>query len=509
MKVYSAGGTINGIINMDDDVVVLTFDGADTTITRMTSDEGIVKATATYSGLLAGDAVGTAENKLAYYDSTKSCIVILDDRLQQIDRLDLPQEISGTPIFSQDLSSVFYCVGNEVRGLNLTTGIARLVCQLNVQQLQLVGLLLDDTVIHCYITDTHGRSYHAFYSAVSGESLGSDDTLSYIQSWDESYLLRRMDGLVVEVLLGTKGTLQSFAPMDPNGMLTVLPESYAVAETYLEETGVGIVVYEMTEGKALGALNLTGAADLGLITEDTKGQYLWFGAKDAVSGDDILCRWDYQKQGGDQIVRIGKRYTAQDQDTDGLARCKQLADTIGQKYNVEILLHEDVTQPEGYNVVTEYQVSVYEKVLEALDEAMSIFPEQFLKLVGSTSQSGKLRICLVRQLIPNRYDVPAADTGYQYWIGEDAYIALVVGEEIQSSFYHELSHAMDTYVYGHSAHYDFWDNKNPEDFSYDESYDLYHTHEESPYLEGENRAFIDAFSMTYPHEDRATIGSTR
>ena len=503
VKVYSVGGAINGITHMEEDMVVLTFDGANTTITRMTTDEGIVKATAACSGLLAGDAVGTAENKLAYYDGTKNCIVILDDRLQQIDRMDLPEEISGTPVFSQDLTTAFYCEGNEIRGLDLNTGIARLICQLNVRHVQITSLLMNDTVIHCYVTDTHGTSMDIFYSAATGEKLGSDDQLSYIQSWGENYILRRIDGPVVEVLVGTNDTLRSFAPMDPDRMLTVLPESNAVAE--ITQTGTGIMVYEMTEGKTLGALELTGAANLRLIAEDPNGQYLWFCAKDAKTGEDILCRWDYETAGADQVVRISKRYTAQDQDTAGLEACKKLAESIGDKYYVEILICDDVIAPNNYTFVTEYQVSAYQKALQTLDAAMSRFPEDFFYLIGTSSDCEKLQINLVRQLIPNRYDVPQADTGYQYWIGENSYMALVVCDDIERNFYHELCHAMDTYVYANTAQYDFWIAENPEDFQYDESYDVYETHEGSPYLEGQTRAFIDAFSMTYPHEDRATV----
>ena len=76
---------------------------------------------------------------------------------------------------------------------------------------------------------------------------------------------------------------------------------------------------------------------------------------------------------------------------------------------------------------------------------------------------------------------------------------------MERNFYHELCRAMDTYVYAHTAQYDLWTTKNPEGYRYDGSYDVYETHEGSPYLEGENRAFIDAYSMTYAHEDRATV----
>ena len=504
VKVYSAGGTINGITRMEEDMVVLTFDGTNTTITRLTTDEGIVIATATCSGLLEGDAVATAENKLVYYNREDSCVVVLNDRLNQIDRLDLPKDITGTPVFSQDLTTAFYCVGNEIRGLNLSSGIARLVCQLNMQQVQMVGLLMDDTVIHCYATDTHGRSYHVFYSSTVGEYLGSDETLSYIQSWGENYLLRRTDGPVTEVLVGKKNTLQIFEPANREEMLTVLAGNHAAAEITHKENGDGIVVYEMTEGKAVGALNLEGATDLRLIVEDPNGQYLWFCAKDSEGAEDILCRWEIQNQGDDNVVRIGKRYTAQDPDVDGLAECAKLANEIGQKYGVNILI-TDMKEPEDYSFVPEYQVEAIRNALQTLDDAFACFPNKFFSIVATTSENPKLQISLVRGFQPNRYDVPEENEGLQYWIKNSAYISLVVCDDIEQNFYHELCHAMDTYVYTHSSQYDFWTTNNPEGFQYDGNYNSYTEHEGSPYLQGEERAFIDAYSMTFAYEDRATV----
>lgn len=509
VKVYSVeGGAVTGIESLDGDIVVFASDGEKTTITRLSTQEGIVKAVTQHNGAISmtEGSAGTAENKIAYFDAEQNCIVVLDGMFHEVDQVDMPESMTGTPVLTADLATAFYCIGNEIRAMDLTTGIPRLVCQLNLQQLQIVGLLLDDTVLHCVVTDTDGDSYAAFYSAKTGEKLGQDAYLTSIDSWGENYLVRRIDGPVDEVLLGSQdGALKSLTIADHSNSLYLLPKSGAVAELGESQNGTTLAVYELSEGKALGAVTLEGVAHAMMLTEDPSGQFVWFAAWDPDTNDVILCRWEYASDGSDETIRIGVRYTAENPDTAGLAECEQLAKDIAKKYYVDILLGDEPIEPDDYSFVPEYQVSAYKKALLALDAAMARFPEDFFYVIGTSSENPKLQINLVRSIVPNRYDVPPANDGLQYWIDECAYMTLAVCDQIEQNFYNELCHAMDTYVYAHSSQYDYWVTVNPEGFQYDESYDGYESHVDSPYLQGEDRAFIDAYSMTYAHEDRATV----
>lgn len=505
VRVYACeGGEITGIGKMGSDIVVYTYNGEETTITRVSVQDGTVKAVAQRDGLITGSdgSAGAVDNRLAYYDGARNCFVILDGAFHEVDRVPVTEGITGVPVVSSDLTTAYYCTGTEIRGLDLHSKIARLVRQLNVQQLEMEGLLMGDTVLQCAVTDADGNRYTAFYSAENGQSMGKDGALTQIESWTDGYLLRRMDATVEEVLISSlEGHLQSFHQENPANALSVLSGISAAAEV-----GEGsVTVYEMTEGKALGKVALSGVSQISFPVEDAGGQYIWFCAVDAQTGESMLCRWDYAAAGADTVVRTGVRYTAQNPDTAGLAECEALAKQIGEKYYVTILLNDATVEPSDYSFVPEYQVSAYKKALAALDAAMARFPEDFFYIVGLASDNPKLQISLVRQLVPNSYDVPQADGGLQYWIRESAYIALEVGPDVERNFYHELCRAMDTYVYANTAQYDLWPTKNPEGFQYDGSYDVYETHEGSPYLEGENRAFIDAYSMTYAHEDRATV----
>lgn len=509
VKVYSVeGGAVTRIESLDGDIVVFASDGEKTTITRFSTQDGIVKAEAQHNGVIsmAEGSAGTAENKIAYFDAEQNCIVVLDGMFHEVDQVEMPESMTGTPVLSADLTTAFYCIENEIRAMNLATGIPRLVCQLNTQQLQIIGLLFDDTVLRCNVTDADGDSYTAFYSAKTGEKLGQDEYLMSIDSWGENYLVRRMDASVAEVLLGSQnGTVKSLDIADHPSALYILPKGNAVAELNKNGNGIALAVYELSEGKALGAVTLKGVTNAVMLTEDPDGQSVWFSAWDPDTGNVILCRWEYAAGGSDDTVRIGVRYTAENPDTAGLAECEQQAKEIGKKYYVDILLNDAPVEPDDYSFVPEYQVSAYKKALQTLDAAMARFPEDFFYVIGTSSENPKLQINLVRAIVPNRYDVPPADDGLQYWINEEAYMTLVVCDQIEQNFYHELCHAMDTYVYAHSSQYDYWVTVNPEGFQYDEGYDAYESHMDSPYLQGGDRAFIDAYSMTYAHEDRATV----
>ena len=88
--------------------------------------------------------------------------------------------------------------------------------------------------------------------------------------------------------------------------------------------------------------------------------------------------------------------------------------------------------------------------------------------------------------------------------GADAHIALAIGENVEQNFYHELCHVLDAFIYANSRDLDVWDTLNPKGFAYDYSYELYQNHG-TEYLEGKDQAFVDAFSRTYPKEDRARV----
>jgi len=136
--------------------------------------------------------------------------------------------------------------------------------------------------------------------------------------------------------------------------------------------------------------------------------------------------------------------------------------------------------------------------LEALDTAMAKFPEGFFSKMAKITDDRTVYITLVR-------DISGDQQNHQYWRGENAYIALEIGEATQEEFYHALCHVLDTYLLANSKLLDDWDKLNPKGFAYDGNYFGYEAHVDSEFLQGDTRAFVDAYSMTFAKEDRAAI----
>ena len=76
---------------------------------------------------------------------------------------------------------------------------------------------------------------------------------------------------------------------------------------------------------------------------------------------------------------------------------------------------------------------------------------------------------------------------------------------MEGAFFHEFFHIMDGKILSDCRTYYHWGNLNPEGVDYFEDYTGYLTQDMSEYLEDENRVFIDAYSASFPREDRARI----
>jgi len=506
VKLYAPDtGSISGLVFLDGDPVVLSVQEDATYLTRFERNTGNVKASSQLSGILYPSlgVVAAKESRLVCFDNAESVFRILDGNFKELDRIKMKDALTGFPIISQDLTTAYYTVDQEIRAINLQTGISRIVSQLNTESVYLLNLLFDDSVLCCVVAD-EAYSCATFLNTQNGVTLGTDETLMTIQSSGDSYLATRLDATTLEVLTGQRGeTVNRFTP-DGEGQPRLL--SMGILELSNSENGSALGLYAAQDGKRIAQLQLTGISNITDIVEDPSGRYIWIIAHDQQNEQSILCRWDFAESGGaDETVRIGTRFTADNPDTQGLARCAQLAQQIGQKYGVEIRIGTEVVTPVAYTFTYEYQTGALEKALEDLDRAMAKFPEGFFKTAARVTNDRVLHIGLIRNMQENVLNSQVRDDGLQYWIDGNAYIALCVGDHVEGDFYNELSHALDTYVYSYSIHYDFWNDCNPEGFVYDESYDLYQTHAGSPYLQDETRAFIDAYSMTFSHEDRAKV----
>ena len=140
-------------------------------------------------------------------------------------------------------------------------------------------------------------------------------------------------------------------------------------------------------------------------------------------------------------------------------------------------------------MMPEHQTSVIHQCLDELETVLKEFPKKFV----DKSISNQIRICIVRS-------VDGETKAVRYWNGSSAYIVLSVGCDVRNGFIKGLSYVVDSHVLGNSSRYDYWNEANPDGFSYEDK----NTHSEK-YLKGSKRAFVDAISMTAVVEDRSAI----
>ena len=175
-------------------------------------------------------------------------------------------------------------------------------------------------------------------------------------------------------------------------------------------------------------------------------------------------------------------------------------------YGVEIHIAEDVltVTPWDYDLEPETDVAVIAENLGSLEQWLSNYPQDMLATVSEAC--GGLHISLVRGIYGKKGlgGIPTA-AGLQYEDNGIPYIALTSSENAEYTLYHELCHILEPYIIKHSSWYDHWESMNPPDFTYDYDYIQNQYRNGSAYLQTGTRSFIDAYSMSFPTEDRARI----
>jgi hypothetical protein len=301
---------IGGYGFMGEDIVLFTYGDEFNRAMRISGADGTVLVDTVLEGSLNtwGFCTSIGENRMVFYDETDMCCVILDGSFQEIDRVALPEELAGIPLVSSDLSTVYYQVGDELRALNLSTGIPRLVLKLTGYGIYPSGLLMNDTVINCYVVDENGNSRDEFFSTETGESLGWDEALLASSSWDDRYMILRYEGAINRIVLGdAEGNLQEFVPEWDETQIEAHPCADALTQITYQENGIRLSAYEMETGNRRATVMLPGVYDLYSVHEDPTGEYIWCVVTEPGTGREMLARWDYTKSGGaDSVQRIGE-----------------------------------------------------------------------------------------------------------------------------------------------------------------------------------------------------------
>lgn len=480
---------------MGSDVVI--FSGTETTtLTKLTGENRYITAELNPGIWIDPESpsVAVTEKGMFYYDTQRCELVQLGVGLKEINRISFPEEPVGEPVISPDRKRVCYCTANHAWELTLETGIHRMIKEIGETFTTALGLRLDSTVLQCRIEG----GTQMFLSVENGKTLWQGSDGIALSGAGQTWCAKVPEGIAEAYVFGNADGVQ--------GML--LPEAFRATGWYLEQqnrlvllTGEGMSAldcYDLDTGRRISRLT-PGAQVLDVAEENG---FLW-----VLTAEGLLC-WDPAGlPSGDDRVYSTPRYTVENTDEDGFASCEELAAEIGSRYGVEIHFGLDAlaVQPVDYDLTGEYLVPVILAELEALDRLLAVYPEGMLARAVTETTGGTLHICIVREVRGSaELGIPGTVGGTHFRDGEDSRVVLAVGQS-NGEWYHQIYHALETRLMSNSkACYD-WEYLNPEGFDYDYSYLLNQNRVDEGWLEGENRYFIDLYSMSFPMEDRARI----
>lgn len=486
VKVFAPEEECTGIAAMDGKILLVTDLSKLILMDAETGELGVsVKAGETIS---TGTPDFTASGAgVTYYREAGNELVFLDGTLRQKLTAEIPEGITGHPCVSQTNQEVYYNKNNKIWAQDLVSGEIRQVFGEGCRKIAPLALHLNDTILACAFVDRYGVESTLYLDISTGAILEEFTQLMSVQTGADQYLVHRKDGIVEQLIYGTAEGENHILNMDVPNVAFSLHGGYRYA---LEEAALELDFYDFITGTHSSHVRIEGVTELISVTADSK--YFWILAK---AGDaEQLYRWDVTKSTtGSTESFLAPLYTRENPDVQGLEQCSQRAQALTDRYGIQVRTGIDITG--GYELTEEYQVPAINRMLDELEAAIAMFPEGFLQ---ESLSEGSIHISFVRSISGGREVV-------QFYEDSDAYIIVAASENLQQNILRGLAYIIDSHVLGGSTAYDAWKDLNPAGFDYDYSYYFYKNHGNSEYLTDESRAFVDAYAMTFPYEDRCLL----
>ena len=505
LSVYDMGiSDCWGIYPMGEEMLLLS--GSEKSLLTVLSDNVEIQAQKVLP-CLPDPAEGTMqinENGIAYYDSLDNAIVYLNTDLLEIQRIPLPDTVDKNILLSPNWDTVYFCSDDAIHALDLQTSIPRMIRKHSVTSQRLTGLHLGGTLLACQVTYEDGYSECLYLSTQTGEAHYQNQDLQKLYTGNDIYFASFRDGSVNLWLTGKPNAQPWMLHIPQNTEITPLFHANKVVIAETTSHTIELNYLNITTGMRSSALTLDTVSDVLHISG--KDDIVWFLANAEDSSHPLLYRWTpVWSRVWSPRSYYQTYYTADDPDINGLLRQSYHANVLGNRYGVNILTGKDAVEkaPDGHTFEMEYRIAAYERDLAVLEAALANFPDNFFQNAAFGTKNRKLTVNLVRDLHAdgNQETLP----GKQYWLNESAYITLVMGPELEQSFYHQLSHIIDTRVMGTTSIYDNWASLNPEGIRYANSYQLAAVETDNAWFHGDSRVFVDPYSMSFPREDRARI----
>lgn len=495
------------VLPMGDNLVL--FSGSEiTTLTVLSMPELSVQGSCVLDYYLSPQepSLTVGPDFLSFYDPISGQVSLLDSAAKITRLAPVPADMTGTPVLSSTQDVLYYCTSEAVKAWDLKSGIRRTIKELDAPYKSVSGLNWNDTIVSCSVTE-NSRTEILLIDTVTGQQLAREPEDFTLICSDKSFYATFSAGLIPANVFGTsQDVMRSLLPEDESSHTVFLPKSEgAVSVCSAGENAYSLTYYDLKTGGQGASLSLNSSV-IPAVADCGAGEILLL-IRSPEAGVSSLCRWSATaKQEGFTGNYVSAYRTAEDPDLEGLAQCRSLAQQLGQKYHVEILLHKDAVavEPWDYTLIPEHRVDVLRRELKALETHLSAYPQQLLS--ATAADFDVFRICLVRELLgkTGAESLPTA-AGIQFFQEKDSYLALAVGEYAQRTLYHEFYHAMQTHLMVGSAALDRWEDLNPNGFAYDYDYAANAHRDSGIFLRQGQQAFIDTYSMSFPKEDQARV----
>lgn len=465
------------------DKLLLVKQGDLLSLTQLNGEKCVIGNTAElpFSGEWRATQTG-----FVYHDVQRREIVLLDPQLQQMYAVPLPEYMLGDPVISTDGANIFYCTETDICALETERKISRPIKSHSCNDQRILGSYFDDALLACHIEEVGGVTKTVYLSALDGQTVAEDNSITELKTFEDNYFVVRQDGSAQQTVIGIReGTpqilqisSQVFSALEIGGVIGVDPV----------ETGLALDFFDVATGMKNASVQLDGYKDMRSVYADRWNKCVWLLCTDVTTETQALLRWIPEASPvEDETVYTGSFYSAESPDEEGLDACADRVKKMNKSYGVTIRIWQDaLSKTNGYTFAPEHQVNIIEKCLDEIEATLGQFPDGFLL----RSSILRIRIFLVRS-INNEV------TSTFYWENGDPTIVLCAGTDVTGGLLKGIGYVIDSKILADESVYDDWAALNPEGFAYGQA-DTF----AEEYL---NTYFLGQESMNSAGEDRCRI----
>ena len=434
---------------------------------------------------------GTSPTGIGFFSQNSEEVILLNPNLQVTGRIPLPENSAGVPAVSLKNQEIYYVSRQEIRALDIYSGISRLVKSQSCKGQSITGSYFDGDILGIQVTDLQDKVTTQYIETSSGRTVSEDEGVYALITGGNQYFAFRLDGLVPQQIFGDRnGAANGFIPKE-----NLYPVPVMAGAVTAQKTGSGLKLdfYDLNKQLRTSETLLPDACEPIRITAGAGA--VWILAQNQEGNEQTIYRWDVSKSPvSDHTPCTEPLYSAENVDTAGLEQCRKRAKDMGKQYGVKIYLADEAVK-KGKNLRQEYQIPTIQRMLDELEQALSLFPDRFL---DRSIQGGAMKIGLVRKI----------DNGSpysQFYQDGDCWILLSLDSDIPKDFIWAAGYAVDSHVLGNSRKYDTWTEMNPEGFEYDYDFEASRQRTDISMTSGTNRAFADMLSMSFPYVERSRL----